>query len=242
MISLAVLQEGEPEIFYTLQGEGTSQGYPAIFIRLSFCNLTCKWCDTPYTWMWSDKLVHNWAKPYKPEEQIVKMNNEAIVSQLLKYPHCRRLVVTGGEPLLQDEKLASLFKLLKGYLIEVETNGTICPTHCGTYVTQFNVSPKLSNSGNSEKRRDVEGVMTFFARSWKSTFKFVIASAEDLQEVLMLIAKYEIDKDKVILMPEGVNEEQLRQRGVWLSEICKERGFRFSTRLHILLYGQKKGV
>lgn len=233
MLQLAVLNDRKPEIFYTIQGEGSSVGCPAIFVRLSLCNLHCVWCDTPYTWDW---------KRFKPEEQIVKIDNQSIINELQKYPQCKRVVFTGGEPLLQDAKLASLFKMLKGYWIEVETNGTIIPDECGIYVLQYNVSPKLGNSGNQKHRRDVEGVMTFFAQSYKSTFKFVIATDKDLEEVLELVNKYEINKDKVILMPEGVNEEQLREKGIWLTEFCKEKGFRFSTRLHVLLYGQKRGT
>lgn len=233
---------GAPEIFLTIQGEGVSAGQPAIFIRLSLCNLHCQWCDTPYTWMWNDKYPHNYAKPYNPDEQIVKWDEDQIIQEVVKYP-CKRVVITGGEPLLQQKNLKGLFAKLPGYLFEVETNGTIVPSiDTDVYVSQFNVSPKLSNSGNAEDLRDNEEAMRFFAHSRKTWFKFVITSHEDLNEVFALIWKYQLRVDRVILMPEGVTEEALRAKAQWLVDICKEKGFRFSTRLHVFLYGQKRGT
>lgn len=243
MLKLAIL-DGRPEVFYTLQGEGVSVGTPAVFIRLSLCNLQCVWCDTPYTWLWDDSTPHNTAKPFDPKKEIIEVEIEQILDEVGKYPQCDTVVITGGEPLLQQKKLAKLTERLKLWdkRIEVETNGTIVPVEIDQWVTQYNVSPKLQSSGNADEKRDIAEAMVFFTRSEKAWFKFVITSRGDLSEVLILVEKYTIPRSKVILMPEGVTEQEIRSKEQWLQEFCENHGFRFCTRLHILLYGSKRGT
>ncbi len=242
MLKLAVLND-KPEIFYTLQGEGASSGLPAIFVRLSLCNLQCVWCDTPYTWLWTN-MPHNFAKPFNPAKEIVLVEVEQILAEVKKYPQCDTVVITGGEPLLQQEKLVELFVQLRlmGKRIEVETNGTIVPTGVDCYVTQYNVSPKLESSGNLQKKRDISEAMIFFNQSPKTWFKFVATNELDLNEVMALIKKYSIIKTKVILMPEGVTETEIRAKQDWIQQFCKDHGFRFCTRLQIFLYDSKRGT
>jgi organic radical activating enzyme len=104
------------------------------------------------------------------------------------------------------------------------------------------VSPKLSNSNNPKKLREKPDALRFFAQSPKSVFKFVIADAADLAEVLEIANTYRISEEKVWLMPEGTSASALAHRRVWLVDICKEYGFRFSDRLHVQIWGSKKGV
>jgi organic radical activating enzyme len=155
--------------------------------------------------------------------------------------------LTGGEPLLQQKELLPLVKRLRedGYLIEVETSGTIVPDfHFSSHIEQYNCSPKLENSGNPLKiRRVFDALSTFSKVQWRKTwFKFVIVSNDDLNEVLELVTQYHILPNRVVLMPEGVSEEKLRSKALELVEICKKYGFRFTPRLQIELYGMKPGT
>lgn len=158
---------------------------------------------------------------------------------------CRHLVVTGGEPMLQQDDLVPLLRRLKEerFTTEIETNGTILPNQkiLGP-IDQWNVSPKISNSGNSVSLREKPECYQFFRSLPNSNFKFVVENKDDLGEILELVRKYDIPRDKVILMPESTSPESLREKSSWLAEICRNEGFRFSTRLHILLYGNRRGV
>jgi organic radical activating enzyme len=250
MIKLAKLSD-EPEIFYTIQGEGKNIGHPSVFIRLSLCNLYCRWCDTDYTWNWQDthfahvKDVIPGYQKFSKAEHIIQLTNTEIIEAINQYP-CNNLVFTGGEPLVQHKALAALLKELKiisaEYRIEIETNGTLLPAECEPYLDQYNVSLKLANSGVSESDRLKPSVIEFFARSPKSNFKFVIDEVKDLDEVLDLIEEYKIDKRKIYLMPQGTTAERLHEKQQWLVEICKMHGFNYTDRLHILIYGEKRGV
>lgn len=129
MLKLAQLH-GEPEIFHSIQGEGASQGTPCVFLRLAGCNLACSWCDTAYSW--------NGTSP------AVKLSPEEAAAAVLHYP-CRRLVITGGEPLVQQKALPGLLRLLPEHFVEMETNGAILPDEeLLHHIGQFNVSPKPS--------------------------------------------------------------------------------------------------
>jgi 7-carboxy-7-deazaguanine synthase len=221
------------EIFYSIQGEGPTIGVPSVFLRLAVCNLQCSWCDTKYSWDWEH---------YDYAKEVTEMNEEEVARKILGYG-CRHLVVTGGEPMLQQEELVLLLEKLRGFHVEVETNGTIRPNkEMVSLVDQWNVSPKLSNSGNSVKVREIPECYAFFRRQNNAHFKYVVEDREDLGEILELVAKYEIPREKVILMPESTSPELLREKSAWLADICKSEGFRFTTRLHIILYGNKRGV
>lgn len=225
-------------------------GKPAIFIRTSLCNLHCIWCDTDYTWNWENtpfKHVNdskNGYSKYEKKDWIVEIGAQEIIEELKNYP-CKRVILTGGEPLMQQKELSELAQLLHtdGYFIEVETNGTLLPNKdFDAQVDQYNVSPKLENSNNSTKLREKESAFKYFSNSEKATFKFVIDSPEDLDEVAHLINKYSISPNKVYLMPQGTTGVALNQKQQWLVEICKEHGYNYTDRLHIHIYGDKKGV
>ncbi|UII25030.1 7-carboxy-7-deazaguanine synthase QueE [Fulvivirga maritima] len=243
---------GKAEIFHSIQGEGKNIGKPSIFVRTSLCNLHCRWCDTDYTWNWEGTpFTHDYDslpgyKKYKKSEYIEELELTDIISILKDIP-CKNLVLTGGEPLLQQtelsELMAALRKLDSGYWFETETNGTIIPNaKFDAFINQYNVSPKLSNSNNPQKIREKEEAYRFFSKNEKAVFKFVIATDEDLDEVKRLISDYSINSQKVYLMPEGTTREKLNAKQQWLIEECKTLGTNYTDRLHIHIYGNKRGV
>lgn len=243
---------GRPEIFFSIQGEGKSIGVPSVFVRTSLCNLHCIWCDTDYTWNWiGTPFPHvNDAKPgyhkFDKKKWIARCEISTVADIVETFP-CKNVILTGGEPMLQQPALTALMHALRSrsadYRFEVETNGTLVPTaEFDAAVDQYNVSPKLENSGNTRRLREKPAALRFFAQSPKANFKFVIAEKNDLDEVLALLITYAIPPEKVWLMPEGTSARVLARRRKWLVEICKTHGFRYSDRLHVQIWGAKKGV
>lgn len=239
---------GEPEIFTTVQGEGRNLGRPVVFARLSGCNLQCSWCDTPYTWVWNEKLAsqHDQGKAYDREAEQVKLTvGEAI--DRLSGETLNRLVITGGEPMQQQRALAPMIRGLRernpNQWVEIETNGTIAPSDdMLELVDQFNVSPKLENSGNSLKKRMKEVAMQKLVDSPKADFKYVVFGDADLPEILAQVEQFGIPHERVFLMPEGRTEEEVKQHQIDLVEIAKRENFNLTTRLHVLIWGAKRGV
>lgn len=222
-----------PEIFHSLQGEGVSMGRPAVFLRLAFCNLHCSWCDTAYSWKWT---------PGEKEKHLLELDEEAVAELIRAYP-VRHLVITGGEPLLQDDAVCRLVALLPDYSFEIETNGTLIPSPAlATAVGQFNVSPKLQHSGNDPCLSLNERSLAWFAAEDKAWFKFVVAEPGDMEEILSLQQKYQIAPDRILLMPRGTSADELSASRLWLAEECIKRGFRLTDRLHVHLWGSKPGV
>ena len=243
---------GQPEIFFSIQGEGKSLGTPSVFVRSSLCNLHCIWCDTDYTWNWAGtRFPHvNDNKPgyqkFDKKVWIAECYVAEVAAEVVKHP-CLNVILTGGEPMLQQPAFTALmFELRKqnpGYSFEVETNGTLMPEESfDAAIDQYNVSPKLENSNNPRKLREKPAVYRFFASSPKAHFKFVVATPTDLQEVFELIRLYNIDKGKIWLMPEGSGRQALARKRKWLVEVCKSNGFRYTDRLHVQIWGSKKGV
>ena len=245
-MKLARFPDGSPEIFRTLQGEGPSMGCPAIFLRLSLCNLHCVWCDTPFTWNWEGSpWKHQDDRKYSKEEQIVTRSCEELLPILTNLASKGdRLVITGGEPLLQQKEIFALLQTLPTAFsaVEIETNGTQQPdSSLDTFVTQYNVSPKLSNSHNSEKLRIQEVPMKFFAASEKAFFKFVVLSQQDLDEVYALASRFKIPAKRILLMPEGRTPEALVKNRTWIAQACLDNGYRLTDRLHVQLWGDERG-
>jgi 7-carboxy-7-deazaguanine synthase len=243
---------GKPEVFHSIQGEGKSLGQPSIFLRTTLCNLHCIWCDTDYTWNWTGTRFQHVrdAEPgyrkYDKKEWIAECGIEEAAALVAAFP-CRNVILTGGEPMLQQSALTALMEALRAadpaYRFEVETNGTLVPEPgFDAAVDQYNVSPKLENSNNPRRLREKPAAWRFFAASEKACFKFVIAAESDLQEVLELLARYEVPAEKVYLMPEGTDRRALSRRRSWLVEICKQHNFRYTDRLHVQIWGSKKGV
>ena len=234
MLRVSKQPDGQPEIFYSLQGEGTTAGTPSVFLRLATCNLACSWCDTKYTWDWENY-------DYDQEVAVLEVDN---VAEHIRSFNCARVVITGGEPLLQQKELAPLVAGLKAqdYTFEVETNGTIAPVpELARHIDQWNVSPKLANSANPLERRELPEILETFCRLPTAYFKFVVEDPEDINEVCSLRDRYGLPGQRIILMPQGQTLEDIGCRSLWISEACVREGFRFSTRLHILLWGDKRG-
>ena len=233
MLTLATTTPGEPEIFASLQGEGASVGRPCAFVRLSRCNLACSWCDTAYTWRFTE---------FDRKANQVALSDEETAARIMALGQ-DRLVITGGEPLLQGAALARMVALLDGMTVEIETNGTIAPhPELDPVVAQYNVSPKLAHSGNSAELALLPERLAGWAAEPKAYLKFVISAPNDLTEVLELIERHAIDPARVYLMPEGTDSATLRAREVWLAPLALQNGLRLSDRLHIHLYGDSRGT
>ncbi|MEO0818393.1 MAG: 7-carboxy-7-deazaguanine synthase QueE [Pseudomonadota bacterium] len=249
---LATITPGQPEVFQAPQGEGPSAGTPCIFVRLSQCNLHCVWCDTPYTWNFDGSdFTHRNDQPDTPAKfdrasETVERSHEALSADLMGRD-CRRLVITGGEPLLQQAKVARLCRALKDadadWTIEIETNGTIAPKGDAlTLIDQFNVSPKLAHSGNPLALRRKETVLAAYAEDPRAVFKFVVETAEDLAEVADIAAAVGMPAHRIWLMPEGTDSDTLRARSPWIKAACAAHGYQFSDRLHIHAHGDTRGT
>ena len=240
---LATTTPGEPEIFASLQGEGPSAGKPCAFVRLSRCNLACVWCDTAYTWRFEgDNRPHRAGIAFERAANQVTLSEDDVAARIaaLGKP---RLVVTGGEPLLQAGALARLLALLPGMAVEIETNGTSAPTQAlDALVHQYNVSPKLAHSGNPAELALVPERLAHWAAEPRAFFKFVIAEPGDVAEVLALAETYAIPAERTYLMAEGTDAATLAARERWLAQLCLTHNLPLSKRLHIELYGDARGT
>ncbi len=222
------------EIFESLQGEGVSLGVPSVFLRLAHCNLRCGWCDTKYTWDW---------KTYDIRREVHDFNLGQAVGAL-RCLRPRNLVVTGGEPLLQQPALAALLgRLGQDWSSEVETAATLVPgPRLTAAVTRWNVSPKLANSGNPTDKRLCPDALRAFAALPNATFKFVIAADTDIAEVSYLAARFGLPSERVMLMPEATQAERLNEQAHSLVKACLRHGYRLGYRLHVALWGDRRGV
>lgn len=240
---LATEDSGGPEIFASLQGEGPSVGLPVAFVRLSRCNLACTWCDTAYTWRFEgDNRPHRDGIAFERKANQVTLSPAEVAERIAALGQ-KRLVITGGEPLLQAGALAEMLAHLPDMAIEIETNGTVAPpARLDVRVDQYNVSPKLSHSGNPADLALIPERLDAWASEPRAFLKFVVASPEDVAEVVELQQRYRFRPGQVFLMPEGTDSATLRERQAWLSELCLKHGFRMSDRLHIHLYGDTRGT
>jgi 7-carboxy-7-deazaguanine synthase len=226
------------EIFYSIQGEGELTGVPSVFVRTSGCNLRCAWCDTPYA-SWQPE-----GRPWSIDE---------IVGEVIRHP-AQHVVLTGGEPMVAPgiADLAAELKLL-GRHVTIETAATITPA--GIACDLASLSPKLLNSApdpqqHSAWRRKHEALrwQPEVVRAWLDAgawqLKFVVSQPADVEEIEGMLGQLrrDVPRHKVLLMPEGTTAEALRARAPWLSEMCKQRGFRYAHRLQIELYGNTRGT
>jgi organic radical activating enzyme len=213
------------ESFLSLQGEGPSIGQPAHFLRLQGCSVGCRWCDTRYSWdssAGSDESLN------------------AVEQRLRTLGQADLLVLTGGEPLEHPQVDVVLSWAASSWArVEVETSGFCPPPKADTNVS-WNWSPKLSS------------VTPHSARTWiyadrfldrtASVCKLVIDNEEDWAESLALIQKHKIPANRVYVVPQGLRQSEVETRAKWLAPRCIERGFRLSFRLHVLLWGGRRGV
>jgi 7-cyano-7-deazaguanosine (preQ0) biosynthesis protein QueE len=216
----------------TFQGEGPSIGRRAAFVRLGRCNLTCTWCDTPYTWDW---------ERFDPAAELPEMDVEDVVARIeAMAPEI--VVVTGGEPLLQQRRLLPLVEACaeRGWPVEVETNGTIAPSSALVdLVTRWNVSPKLANSGVDRARRESAEDLAVLMATGRAVFKFVVADESELDEVGAMVVAH--DLGPVWIMPEGTDPATVMERTRALADPVLARGWNLTPRLHVLLWGDQRG-
>ncbi len=236
------------ETFYSIQGEGELTGVPSFFIRASGCNLRCAWCDTPYA-------------SWNPEG--VRRSPAELVSEAKLHPG-RHAVLTGGEPMIAPElpELAAALRA-EGFHITIETAGTV-PPPAGLACDLASISPKLKNSAPPPERVGEAWAARHEATRWRPEvirawlggygyqLKFVVSAPADLDEIAAVLAELEngdpaggatrIPPHKVLCMPEATTLEKMRERSAWLGEACKERGWRYAHRLHVELYGNKRGT
>ena len=219
------------EIYKSIQGEGFLTGTESVFVRASGCNLRCWYCDTPFT-------------SWRPEGEDIEV--DAILRQVaqLGSPH---VVVTGGEPMLFAELIPLCAGLrAAGCHITIETAGTLhLPLECDL----MSISPKLANSTPSAERdakwrdrhdrtRHVPDVIRRLIAEHPYQIKFVVDQPEDCEEIERYLRELaEIERDRVMLMPQGTDNVQLAKTGNWLQAYCAEYGYRFCPRRQIELFG-----
>ncbi len=219
------------EIFFSVQGEGASIGRPALFLRLQVCNLTCQWCDTRYTW----DTAHPDFNQYE------ELSLDTLLTRLTAYP-CRRLVITGGEPLLHAAAIEALLGQLGAeWAVEIETNGTLAGGPLIRSRCQLNISPKLPSARNTV-RTIKPAVLRQLAASRDPWFKFVVADEADYDRMEKIIAECELPAERIIVMPEGQDVASLSKHALLVIERVKESGYRLLPRLHVMLYGNRRGI
>lgn len=216
---------------------------PVAFLRLSRCNLACIWCDTAYTWHFDgDERPHRSGSTFVRKENQITLDVADVASRIAALGQ-KRLVITGGEPMMQAGALAELLELLPDIAVEIETNGTVAPPpRLDIRIDQYNVSPKLAHSGNDAQLALIPERLDAYAADPRAFFKFVIAQPSDIDEVLELQRKWRFTPGRVFLMPEGTDSDTLHAREEWLADLCLKHGFRMSDRLHIHLYGDERGT
>lgn len=219
----------------TVQGEGPSLGRRASFIRLGGCNLTCGFCDTPYTW---DASRHDL------RAELTRTPVAAITNRAL-HGDPGLVVITGGEPLLHQRQpgwTTLLGELVAANVeIEVETNGTIAPNgHTARWVDRFNVSPKLTHAGDPVHKRIRPAAITALVATRKAAFKFVCRAECDVQEVAAIARAYRIHPASVWVMPEGTSLDQLHDRLAAIADPAIDAGFNLTTRLHVYAWGDER--
>lgn len=229
----------------TVQGEGSAAGRHCVFLRLALCNLECKWCDTPYTWSYTTTKAqkHESGVVYDRHTNIMHMSEEQVFDGLMACWDIKNkptiVVVSGGEPLLQADALSSVTWTLQGYgnQVHIETAGTLKPTEAlDLTVTQYNVSPKLANSGNRQEKRYVPPALDFFAADDRSWFKFVVKHVDDFEEIDFIAAQHHIPRNRIMVMPEGTTPDAITNTAQSFVEAAIYRGWGLSLRSHILLW------
>jgi 7-carboxy-7-deazaguanine synthase len=233
------------EVFYSIQGEGITSGYPSVFVRLGGCNLMCGGMGTQndgklYNATWRCDTIEVWMKSQSKEVQDIL--DEECINALKNNSH---LIITGGEPLMQQEAIIHFIQyidnLIPNTFIEIETNGTIEPcSYLQERINQWNCSPKLSNSGNSKyvyfNQKTIETL-----NQLNTQFKFVLSNIEDWEEIKNTYLIH-INKDKIWLMPSGENQELLNESKQIVAELSKSNFIKFTNRLHIEIWNKKTGV
>lgn len=228
------------QVFASVQGEGVTAGSPAIFLRLQYCNLACSWCDTKYTW---DKDAEEfWKEPVDWSFSETARNVEKAWAERFGDTFKdseKRIVITGGEPLLQQKKIAEFIQLIPDWTVEIETNGTIIPLP-ELQDCQINCSPKLENSDNSKMRRYRPETLKAINALPNSWFKFVVTGVADLDEINQIVQLCNLDPQKILIMPEGLTQEATEAHLLLVTQSVQERGWKITKRMQLEWFGPKR--
>jgi 7-carboxy-7-deazaguanine synthase len=207
------------EIFASQNFEGgPTFGRTTVFVRCYQCNMKpkCVWCDVI---------------TYKPRE----MNISEIISEIRKYENVSHVTFTGGDFTCHMEEMEEIMNILKGmdsYSFSIETNGL-----------KFIIPPKFEYVACSPKKQKMNDAILRTYNTCKNVFfKFVVEDRKSYEFWRDTIKALGLDRNKVYMMPEGINAETVKQKTIELSKWCIEDGFNMSTRAQILLFGKKKGV
>lgn len=239
----------------TIQGEGPFTGQRAFFIRTSRCPLSCSFCDTPYTWAFTENKAkkHREGVVYNQIAEETSMSVEEVIAKLfdLEPMPGDLIVLTGGEPLLQVREIGKLVEelLKEGFRVQFETAGVISPK--GEWIDNenvfYSVSPKLENSGNLLRARYKPGVIRDLY-NLGAILKFVARDLDDLKEIEDFLGGVseeteggEIDPDRVWVMPEGVTHEDCQRHARAVIDEVLKRGWNFSMRVHVSIWGTERG-
>jgi 7-carboxy-7-deazaguanine synthase len=248
----------------TIQGEGLFTGVPSLFVRVSGCNLRCCFQSSENKINLCDTFYSSW----KPEKNLMEVET---IENLIRnnIGNIKHLVVTGGEPFIFKKGLTELLKRISDLdlITTIETNGTLFDETLGYFIDLFSISPKLSNSDPTEEklktinqylspsliRQHKEKRINYYVLQNMINFcnklskmfqlKFVVSSIKDMEEVKdILLNLTGWCEENVYLMPEGISKTDLDDKKAWLIEECIKRGFNYSQRLHIDLWGQNRSV
>ncbi len=163
---------------------------------------------------------------------------------------CNHVVLTGGEPLLQPE-IVPLSRALREHnrIVTVETAGTV---YRSVEADLMSISPKMSNSTPRESSRWVErhdrdrdrpDVLQQLIGASHYQLKFVVDQPIDLEEIVQYLVRFpDVTADRVWLMPQGIRQEELSDKAVWLAPAAEQFGYRFCPRRQIELFGSVRGT
>jgi 7-carboxy-7-deazaguanine synthase len=234
----------------TIQGEGSACGRPCLFVRTFDCNLQCTWCDTAYTWAYTPERAKALRVPQlysrlEPRYGMKEMSPDAIIDKLSTLWDIELvptiIVISGGEPMMQQGGLLPLVRTLKlwGNQVHIETAGTIAPiTEFDQYIAQYSVSPKLANSGNVLTKRYKRHVLSSFRDTGKAWFKFVVTGAPaEFDEIDQIVADCAIPSNHVMVMPEGSTATKNVAIAQHVIDSALVRGYGLTFRTHVLLWG-----
>lgn len=256
---ISKMPDGSPEIYgKVFQGEGATIGEPCVFFRFAGCNENCSFCDSAYTWLFQElgAVSNEYYKAVKKSDYVLEMAVDEAVQEIKNEAgQIRRVVFTGGEPLLQQDAILEIMESLgDGWEYEIETNGTIMlKPELISKLSNINCSPKLTSSGNALDKRDKPEVIKLLVdiKNWDSIklpkiiFKFVVSKEsleEDMAEIREWQLKYGVQNNQVYLMPEGIKATRIKKGLIRLLDICKAEGYKLSPRVHILTFGQRRGT
>ena len=253
-MKLAKMPDGSCEIYGpVIQGEGADIGLPVFFVRFAGCNLYCKWCDTPYTWYYEgSNHEHVYSDKVNRSDYEIEITPEQVVEKILALKgdsEIRNVIFSGGEPLLQQKQIIEISKLLieesPEWYLSIETNGTIKLTEgLGKLLTTINCSPKLESSGCLKKHRNKPKSINSYVEQVPSFFKFVAGIEtfdHDIAEIENWQKENNISDNCIYVMPEGIDKDQIIAGTLFLEQNLK-KNWHVTSRLHVLLHGDKRAV